>query len=407
MKIRRIQWTVLFLAMVLMLWAPVPGSAQAAEVKFLDLTDYTGPVAGLALSGSWGSEDYIKDINAKGGVDGVTIKYIGVDTRYDVARALSAFKRYRRDKDIGIISTVSTPLGKMLKRLTRKEKFVITTTGDGEFQAHIGNFFVWGPAYQNAFAATLDWIKKDWASKGKSGEPKVGYMSWDSAYGREPLRGGREYAEKIGIELLPPEYFPVGNLKFDVYLTRLDKAGADYVYVGGVDPTQTSVMRDATALGLTKKIQFISDYWGPTTLGISLHPKALEGMVVVSFFLRGKESLYHPLLNRLWTTYRKKPPVEMNEGYGIGVAAAIVFEGAVKDTIKRVGKDKISREEIYKSYQNITGLDKEGITGPCTYSPTSRLGSNVVKFYKVTGGKIVPITDWTKTPDAVALHKWK
>ena len=405
MKIRRIQWKVLLLAMVLMLWGP--GSAQAEEVKFLDLTDYTGPVAGLALPGSWGYEDYFKDLNAKGGVEGVKIKYIGVDTRYDVARALSSFKRYRRDKDIVAVGTVSTPFVKMLQRLTRKDKMVIMVTGDGEFQAHIGNFFIWGPAYQDAFAATLDWIKKDWTDKGKSGLPKVGFMSWDSAYGREPFRGGKEYAEKIGVELLPPEFFPVGNLKFDVYLTRLNKAGADYVYVGGVDPTQTSVMRDATALGLTKKIQFVSDYWGPTTLGVSLHPEALEGMVVVSFFLRGEESLYHPLLKRLWTTYRKKAPEEMNEGYGIGVAAGISFGEALKDAIKRVGKNKITREEIYESYLNISGLGKEGITGPCAYSPTSRRGSDVVKFYKVTGGKIVPITGWTKTPDAVALHNWK
>ena len=405
MKIRRIQWKVLLLTTVLMLWGPV--SAKAAEVKFLDLTDYTGPVAGLALPGSWGYEDYFKDLNAKGGVEGVKIKYIGVDTRYDVARGLSAFKRYRRDKDIVAVGTVSTPFVKMLQRLTRKDKMVIIVTGDGEFQAHIGNFFIWGPAYQDAFAATLDWIKKDWTDKGKSGSPKVGFMSWDSAYGREPFRGGKEYAEKIGVELLRPEFFPVGNLKFDVYLTRLNKAGADYVYVGGVDPTQTSVMRDATALGLTKKIQFVSDYWGPTTLGVSLHPEALEGMVVVSFFLRGEESLYHPLLKRLWSTYRKKAPEEMNEGYGIGVAAGISFGQALKDAIKRVGKNKITREEIYKSYLNISGLGKEGITGPCAYSPTSRRGSDVVKFYKVTGGKIVPITDWVKTPDAVALHNWK
>lgn len=407
MKIRRIQWTVLLLAMVLMLWNPVPGSAQAAEVKFLDLSDFTGPIAVLALPGSQGMEDYIKDINVRGGIDGVTIKYIGVDTRYDVARGLSAFKRYSRDRDVAAMLIVSVPLGKMLQRLTRKEKFMILTTGDGEFQAHIGNFYLYGPTYQDAFAAALDWIKKDWADKGKSGAPKVGFMSWDNAYGREPLKGGREYAEKIGIKLLPPEFFPVGNLKFDVYLTRLDKAGADYVYVGGVDPTQTSVMRDATALGLTKKIQFISDYWGPTSLGISLHPNALEGMVIVSFFLRGEESLYHPLLKRLWATYRKKPPEEMNEGYGVGVVLGMNFEAAIKDTIKRVGKNKISREEIYNSYQKLTGMGREGITGPCAYSPTSRLGSKVVKFYKVTGGKIVPITDWTKTPDAVALHKWK
>jgi len=385
---------------------PLPAGAQGKEVAFLDLSDFTGPVAGLALPSSIGVEDYLKDVNSKGGVQGVKINYIGVDTRYDVARALSAFKSYARDQKVVAMEIVSTPLGKMLQPLTRGEKFVCMVPGDGEFQAHIGNFFPWGPTYQDAFAATVDWILEDWKKKGKTGEPSVAVLSWDSPYGREMLRGGKEYAEKKGVKVLPSELFPPGSLKHDIYLTRLEKAGANYVYVGGVDPTQTNVMRDATRLGLTKDIQFISDYWGPSSLGISLHPEALEGMVIVSYFLRGDEAQNHPLLKRLWTTYRKEPPEKMNEGYGMGVGTAMTLAAAIGDAIKRVGPDKISRDEVYQSYQKMTGLSRDGILGPCAYSPTSRRGSDVVKFYKVTGGKISPITDWVKTPDAVSLHKW-
>jgi len=385
-----------------------PGAAEAKDnqVSFLDLSDFTGPVAGLALPNSIGIEDYLKDINAAGGVEGVKINYIGVDTRYDVARALSAFKSYARDPSVVAMEIVSTPLGKMLEALMRGQKFVCMVPGDGEFQAHIGNFFPWGPTYQDAFAATVDWIMDDWKKKGKTGSPSVAVLSWDNAYGREMLRGGKEYAEKKGLKVLPSELFPTGTLKYDVYLTRLEKAGVNYVYVGGVDPTQTNIMRDASRLGLTKNIQFISDYWGPSSLGISLHPEALEGMVIVSYFLRGPEAQNHPLLKRLWTTYRKEPPEKMNEAYGMGVGVGIALVAAIKDAAKRVGPDKVTREEVYKSNENITGLSREGIVGPCAYSPTSRRGSEVVKFYKVTGGKILPVTDWIKTPDAVSLHKW-
>ncbi len=406
MKVCRIRWAVVVLSMTLLVWVTGPGAAQAAEIKFLDLSDFTGPVAGLAMPGSLGIEDYIKDLNARGGIEGVKVNYIGVDTRYDVARALSAFKRYRRDPKVVIVNTVSTPLGKMLGALSRREKRVLLTPGDGEHQAHLGNFFLYGPPYQDAYTASIDWILADWKKKGKSGMPKVGVLSWDNPYGREMLRGGKEYAESKGITILPSELFPPGSLKHDVYLTRLDKAGADYVYVGGVDPTQTNVMRDATRMGLTSRIKFISDYWGPSSLGISLHPEALERMVVVSFFLRGAEAQNNPLMKRLWTQYRKKPMAKMNEGYGIGMLHGMNFEAAVRDAIKRVGPNKLNQEEVYKSYQNITGLARQGVGGPCAYGPKSRRGSQMVKFYEVTGGKIVPITDWVKTPDAVSLYKW-
>jgi branched-chain amino acid transport system substrate-binding protein len=406
MKHHKVRWTIGVLFLAMLTWAGSPVSAMAKEVAFLDLSDFTGPVAGLALPGSQGLEDYLKDLNARGGVDGLKVQYIGVDTRYDVARALSSFKRYRRDESVLAINIVSTPLGKMLKEQTKGEKLVVLVPGDGEFQAQIGNFFPWGPTYQDAFAATLDWIMSDWKKKGKAGAPSVAILSWDSPYGREPLRGGKEYAEKLGIKLLPSELFPPGSLKHDVYLTRLAEAGADYVYVGGVDPTQTNVMRDAAAMGLTKKIQFISDYWGPSSLGIGLHPDALEGMVVVSFFLRGAEAQNHPLVKRIWNQYRKDPIEKMNESYGFGLCWGLNFEAALKDAIKRVGADKLTREAMYDSYQRLTGLSRDGISGPCAYSPTSRRGSLEVKFYQVKAGKILPVTDWVKTPDAVALHQF-
>ncbi len=406
MKNCKIFWTMVSLALALLLWLPVSKEVQAAEYMYLDLSDFTGPVSGLALPGSMAMEDYIKDLNAKGGVDGVTLKYIGIDTRYDVARGLSAFKRYRRERRVIAGTIVSTPLGKVLGALTKREKRAFVSPADGEYQARRGNFFLYGPPYQDAYAATIDWILADWKEKGKAGNPKVGVLSWDSPYGREMTRGGKEYAESKGVVVLPSELFATSTLKHDIYLTRLAKAGADYIYVGGVDPTQTNVMRDATALGLTKKIQFVSDYWGPSALGVRLHPEALEGMVVVSFFLRGAEAQQHPLLKRLWTTYRKKSPEEMNEGYGLGVRLGMFLEAALKDAIKRVGPDNVTKEVMYESYMAITGLSTQDIGGPCDYSPQSRRGSKMVKFYRVTDGKIVPITDWQETPDAVSLADW-
>jgi hypothetical protein len=52
-------------------------------VTYLSLADYTAAIAGLNVPGDMGTEDYFKELNAKGGVDGVKVKFIGVDTRYD------------------------------------------------------------------------------------------------------------------------------------------------------------------------------------------------------------------------------------------------------------------------------------------------------------------------------------
>jgi branched-chain amino acid transport system substrate-binding protein len=400
---------VIFLSIVLTIFmglVTIDSSSTANEVAYLSLADYTGPIAKLNVPVDMGLEDYITDLNSKGGVDGVKIKFIGIDTRYDVARAVSAYKRYRRTPKLLVVNSISTGIGKAVARLIERDKRLQLVPGDGEFQAHLQRTFIWGPSYQDAFAASLDWIMADWKAKGKSCAPLVGFVNWDNPYGREHLRGGKEYAEKLGVKLLPPEFFPPGTLKHDVYLKRLDEAGANYIHAGGFDPTPTNVIRDAHALGLTKKIQMTCGYWGPVVPGIGVHAEALEGTVITSFYQRGEESKNNSFVTDLWKKYRGSMD-KFNEVYGIGISWGMTYAAGLKSALKAVGYDRLKPDDMYMAYQKITGLDKNGIQGECAYSPTSRRGSLEVKTYRVTNGKIVPITDWRKAPDAVSLHKFQ
>ncbi len=395
------------LALCFLLCTPGGDSwAQEKTVAYLSLADYTGAIAGLNVPADMGVEDYFKDLNARGGVEGVKVKFIGVDTRYDVARGVSAYKRYRTETKLLVVNAIGTPIGKAVAPLATKDKLVQIVPGDGEFQAKLGRIFIWGPAYQDAFSAAMDWLVKDWKAKGKPGMPKLGFISWDSPYGKEFLRGGNEYAEKIGLPLMKPEFFPPGALDHTVYLTRLASAGANYIFAGGVDPTPTNIIRDAHKLGLTKTIQFINDYWGPTEpVGIRAHPEALEGTVITSYYIRGEEAKKHPL-SALWTKYRGKPISDMNEGYTNGMVWGMDFEEGLKIALKDVGYEKLDGEAMFRAYQKLTGFKRQGITGPNAYSPTSRRGSLEVKFYQVKSSKSVAITDWIKAPDAVSLHKF-
>jgi branched-chain amino acid transport system substrate-binding protein len=304
-----------------------------------------------------------------------------------------------------MVNSISTGIGKALSRLIERDKRAQLVPGDGEFQGHIGRNFIWGPAYQDAFAAIMDWVMEDWKSKGKSGSPTVGYISWDSPYGREPLRGGKEYAESLGIRLLNPEFFPPGTLKHDVYLTRLAEGGADYIYAGGVDPTPTNIIRDAYALGLTKKIQFLNGYWGPTALGLGVHAEAVEGTAIVSFFQRGEDAKANTFVTDQWKKYRGDMK-DFNEVYGMGMSWGITYVAGLKEALKTVKYEDLTADDMYEAYQRLAGLDKHGIQGPCAYAPDSRRGSLEVKIYRAKGGKLIAETDWRKAPDAVSLHEF-
>ncbi|MBW1817204.1 MAG: ABC transporter substrate-binding protein [Deltaproteobacteria bacterium] len=393
----------LFLALAAM---PAPAGAEKSAT-WLSIGPLTGPGAGAVLPMTLGNADYVKEINARGGVDGVKINFVPVDSRYDVARGISIYQRYRKTPRMLVVYTAKTGLAKALGPLINRDRHINFISGAGFAQAKIGRAFLMLGVYQDIFGAALDWMVEDWNKKGKPGKPTVGYLSWEGAYGKQALNGGTQYAEKLGVKLLPPEFYPTGSLKHDTWLNRLAKEGANYIYIGGVDPSQTNVIRDAHALGLTEKIQMVSAEWGlMSTVGVSKYPRELEGSVVVTPQLRGVERLKHPMA-KLWTKYRKKPLEDMNPFYLGGIATGMVVEEGLKIALKQVGYKKIGGDAMLKAFEQLKGRDVgQGITGICDYSPTSRLGTKQVRVYRVKGGTVVPITDWIMAPDCVKLGKF-
>ncbi len=53
----------------------IQSGAAEKEVAYLSLADYTAAIAGLNVPADMGCEDYIKDLNSRGGVDGVKVKF--------------------------------------------------------------------------------------------------------------------------------------------------------------------------------------------------------------------------------------------------------------------------------------------------------------------------------------------
>jgi len=377
------------------------------EVVYLSLADYTGPSGGLDNFIQQGTEDYFKYVNDQGGINGVKIKFIGVDTRADVARVVSAYKRYIRTPKVLAFWNNSTPSNKVMIPLATRDKIVMITPASGEAVAFPGNVFTWGQTYQDGFAACIDWAIEDWEKKGNKDKPTMGYMGLDNSYGHAHMQGGQEYAKMKGVEL-STEFFNVGVSDYTTYLTRLKEC--DYIFVGGIDPNPTNVIRDAHRLGMTKNTQFICDYWGPSrgsNMGIAAHPEVLQGVVVVSFVLRGRDITEHPLATKIWTQYRKKSVDELLGLYAGGFTMAMAYVEALKIALDEVGYEELDSMDMFEAYQKLTGNKfAQGIQTECTYSSTERRGSKGIRFYRVKENDLIPISDWIIPPDAVSLHKW-
>jgi hypothetical protein len=201
-----------------------------------------------------------------------------------------------------------------------------------------------------------------------------------------------------------PEFFPPGALDHTVYLTRLASAGANYIFAGG-GPHPTNLIRDAHKLGLTKTIQFMNDYWGPTEpVGIRAHPEALEGTVITSYYLRGEDA----------KTSRLRPVDEISRKTDCRSQRDLSGRHGLGHGFRRRPED---RPPGCEGTRNSTGrpcsrliearrVQAPGITGINAYSPTSRREQPGGEVLPVKGSRAVAITDWIKAPDSVSLHKF-
>lgn len=394
-----------FLALALVLaLSPSPALAEEKFVTILFSGPLTGPGTAMIVPMAHGLEDYARELNSKGGIDGVKVKLIFSDDRYDVARAMSVYQRYRKTPRLVSFFNVNTSACYVMSPLITRDKMPTITIASGAFQAKPGYVFIINPPYQDQFGAALDWVAADWKKKAKSGMPTVGYMGWQGGAGEAFVNGAAQYAKKIGVKFLSPEYFPPGSLKHETWLNRLAQQGANYIYVAGVDPTPPFAIRDAFGMGLTKKIQFFSSCFGiEPNVGLKLvKPEVLEGSVLGSPYLTGDEHLRHPLA-KLFTKYRKQPLEKMDPSYLSAIGAAKVLEAGIKMALNKVGYDKINGEAVYQAFQKLQGDLTEGIMAPIALGPKTRMMQREIKFYRVTNGKLVPLSGWIKPPDVVSL----
>ena len=74
--------------------ALVAAPAAQAQEQFVPLLVYrTGQFAPLGIPWGDGKQDYLKLVNAKGGINGVKIKFEECETAYDTAKGVECYER--------------------------------------------------------------------------------------------------------------------------------------------------------------------------------------------------------------------------------------------------------------------------------------------------------------------------
>ncbi|RYG06992.1 MAG: ABC transporter permease, partial [Burkholderiales bacterium] len=236
---------------------PTAAFAQAKE-QFLPVLSYrTGPYAPNGVPWANGYVDYLKLVNARGGINGVKIIFEECETGYDTARSVECYERLKgKNGGAALVQPLSTGATFAITEKAPADKIPVVTVGYGRSESADGTIFKWNfpiaGTYWVASDAILQAIAKKEGGWDKLKGKKIGLVYHDSPFGKEPIPLMQERARMHGFELqLLPVTAP-GVEQKSTWL-QIRQSRPDYVALWGWGIMNTTAIKEAQATGYPRE----------------------------------------------------------------------------------------------------------------------------------------------------------
>ena len=377
--------------------APAP-TGPTGEEKVVTI-GFTAPLTGYGSSQEQvllnGMLDYVRYFNEEERIPGVTVEVAWDDSGIAVDRFMSAIERFKERGIFAMYSDQTFGLDARQSAIERDQIPMFVGNPTKEYAYPPGWYYFRAPTWGEQFTGFAQYIIENWQEERP---PKLALMVVDSQFGRQPIPEGAEYAESLGIEMLPTEFVPYVVLDAAVQLLRIDERGADFVYLSGVVPTSGPIMRDAERLGLLEHIQFgaLEPASGPLLIEMAgvasegfLTPKTLPSLDEIEVpgvkLMVDKQMEYHGT-------------VVKQTDYVAGWTAGAIMCEAIRKAVEQVGYENLNGPAVKEAYDSIKGFDVDGIANITYNPPDDHRGSSKVAVYQVREGNMVRVGDWRDVP---------
>ena len=375
------------LALVL-IW---PGAAMSKTIKVGAAINMTGPASTWGQFHAKGQQDYFRYVNeVKGGVAGNKIEMILADTAYKVPEAVAAVRKFAVQDQVDMIATWGAGEGLAAKPIVQQYKIptINYSTSWEILEPPIEYMYLPFGSYRMDCEAVLDYILA--IHKGKE-PPKVGLLTYNNAYGRSIHKPSREYAAKKNINIVAVEEFPPQTVDLTTELLRLQKSGAEYIFIQMLPAAIITAFRSAD------RINYDPPFFGTWTSTDPDFFKMGQGLTRSRLRIQFPGGLpvdNNPgmkVMQELWKRY--KTVDKFDASYWEGVAVGMIMERAMLRASEKF--KEINRDTINRAMESFRQEEFGGLIPPVTYSPTDHGASFSARIVQVKeDGSYTPLTNF-------------
>ncbi len=390
--------------------------AQAKVQFFPSLTGRTGPVAPNATPFANGYADYMKLVNARGGINGVQTLVEECETAYATDRGVECYERLKgKHGGATVFQPLSTGITFALTEKIPGDKIPMITSGYGRSDSADGGVFKWNfpliGHYWVAGDVLLQHIAKQAGGWDQLKGKKIAVGYHDSPFGKELLPIVQERAAMHGftLQLLP---IPAPGVEQKAIWLQIRQQRPDYVMLQTWGVMTATSIKEAVATGYPREKMF-GTWWSGAEPDLKDIGAAAKGYNAV-MMQHGAEPQADVVKEILTKVHNKGqgtgPKAEVGEVlYMRGVVGAMLAVEGVRQAQEKYGKGKwVSPEQARWGYENLNltqakldALGFKGVMRPVSTSCADHMGSAWARVHTWDGSKFVWASDWLQADEQI------
>ncbi len=415
MRLKRIALTA---SMVVASLAAAVGTSSAlaqAKVQFFpSLTGRTGPVAPNATPFANGYADYMKLVNARGGINGVMTLVEECETAYATDRGVECYERLKgKHGGATVFQPLSTGITFALTEKVANDKVSLITSGYGRSDSADGGVFKWNfPLIGHYWVAgdiVLQHIAKQEGGWDKLKGKKIAVVYHDSPFGKELLPIVQERAAMHGftLQLLP---VPAPGVEQKAVWLQVRQQRPDFVMMQTWGVMTPTAIREAIAVGYPREKMF-GTWWSgaePDLKDIGAPAKGYNA-VMMQHGAEPQSAVVKEILDKVHAKGQGTGPREEvgQVLYMRGVVGAMLAVEGARAAQERFAKGKpVTPEQARWGYENLNltqakldALGFKGVLRPISTSCADHMGSSWGRIHTWDGAKFTWSSDWLQADE--------
>jgi branched-chain amino acid transport system substrate-binding protein len=312
--------------LTLLLAGVLPAFAQSKEVVFGGAISQTGRYAEPASRNVNSIKMWVDEANARGGVLGRKVKLTLLDDKSDTQTAIKLYEKLiTEDKVDVLLAPYSSGITEAAANVNERYKMPFVAFGAASTPIwEKGRKYIF-----NLIAVAEDYQKGAVHLAKQIGVKRAAIIGEDSLFPRMSAKGAREWAKKLGIQIVVEENYPLKQTDFTALLQKIKAAGAEAIFSNSYFADAAAQMRQLREQNINLKL--FSGTVGP---GLPAFAEQLgdtaEYVLGFSQWEPLPQILKHPGMKEFIENYEKRYGEKPNYHAATAFAAMQVTEAAIK-----------------------------------------------------------------------------